>query len=153
MPGSLSHSVANVVAQLLVDLDHCTAPASDGSWPVYATREPDRPDDCVTVYNTTGIIGGRDTPTNERAEYNGFQVRIRGNDHETAYAKALAIALAFDSSVSKKTVTVSDRTGTGTSQYTVWSIKRTSDVLSLGAETPTSRRSVFTLNATISLRE
>ena len=152
MPGSLTHSPAVVVKHLLVALSQGTLPENDGSWPVYATQEPTKPDSTITVYDTTGITGDRDTPTNERPENNGIQVRVKSPNYAAGYTKSSAIALAMDG-VTKNAVNIPDATGTGSTDYTVWTVIRTSDVLSLGKESPTSRRDLFTINALVSLRQ
>lgn len=152
MPGTLTHSPADVIRRLLIQLGHGTTPEDSGEWPIYVATEPDSPDNAITLYDTAGINQGDHMIDGERQEKHGFQVRIRGWDHTTGYTKAREIAVGMDQNVDRTSATVPDSTGAGVS-YTVWSITRSSDVLSLGRDTPQSKRHIFTINAVTSLRE
>ena len=147
MPQTLSHSPAQIVRQLLIDLSLGTLPSASGSWPVYATHEPNTPDDCVTVYDTAGTDDGRSMISGELWGHDGFQVRVRGKDHDTGWLKADAIQAGLAESVYDRTVRVSS------SAYLVHAITRIGDVLTLGTEAPTSKRSLFTINATLSVKQ
>lgn len=141
MPGSLSHSPAKVTRDLLIQ----AGLGSDGgtSWPVFATSEPDAPDNAITVYNAAGRGQGTTAPDGEVQESHGVQVRVRCATEETGYAKARAIAVALDA-VANALITIA-----GT-QYMVQLIDRSGDVLSLGKD-PSSSRRLFTLNALVTL--
>ena len=153
MPGSLSHAPSVVVQNLLIALGIGTRQSADGAWPVYATQEPTKPDEVITIYDTEGRTGNRDAPTKERPEYNGIQIRVRGQNYADGHTKAEAIAIALDSSVFKTAVSVPDASGTGSTSYMVWMMRRISGPLALGKESPTSRRDLFTINAEVSLRQ
>jgi len=148
MPGPLGHSPADVVAQLVVDQGWGIEYADDNTdWPVFANGEPDLPDNCVTVYDTTGVDQGRMQVTGERAESDGFQVRVRGKTRKDAFAKVREIAVGFDTDVYGATVNLDGVA------YRVHSVKRNGDPLFLGAATPGSKRVLFTLNCVVSLRQ
>lgn len=147
MSGSLTHSPAEVVRQLLVDLSLGTLPSAGGSWPICATQELDSPDNAMTVYDTSGRLDGRTMTDGEQQEHYGFQVRVRSATHEAGHAKANAIAVALDQSVLLEVVTVE------TSVYLVQAVSRTTNVLPIGKETGLSKRSLFTINAVVSLRQ
>ena len=85
--------------------------------------------------------------TGQRQEHPGFQIGVRAANHQTGYVKAKAIAIALDEDVKYTGVTVSATT------YIVYAVSRSSDVLALGKETPNSKRDLFTINATASLRQ
>jgi hypothetical protein len=144
----LDHTPSDVVRRLLIDLGQ----GSDGgTWPVYSTNEPDSPDDCITVYDTTGRDYGRDH-LGERSEHPGIQVRIRASDAYDGFKKAQAVAVAMDRVV-RQTVDLDALVGTGITQYFVYEISRTGNVLPLGKEMPASERTLFTINAVVTLRQ
>lgn len=143
----MSHTASDIVRWLLIDQGLGTDPEDSAAWPVYDAREPDQPDNCLTVYTTEGLDHGRLMPTGESAGLLGIQVRIRSRDERTGAAKAGAIKKAFEEDVYDETVTV-DATS-----YVVCCMARIGDVLTLGDESPTSRRKVHTVNAMVSIRE
>lgn len=146
MPGALSHSPADVIRRLLIQLGVGVAPGSS-PWPVFITNEPDEPDNCITVYDTTGRGQGRVQITGEKDGHYGFQVRIRSSTSEVGYVKANAIAEALDRQVNRDVVTI------GSSQYCIHAVSGRGDILPLGNESPVSERSLFTLNALTYLLE
>ena len=147
MSGSLDHSPSQIIRQMLVDLSLGTLPSEDDDWPIFATNEPDTPDSVITVYDTLGKLDGRTQVDGKLQIHHGFQVRIRDANTRNGYSKANAIAIALDESTYQETVTISD------SIYLVHSVSRTTDVLPIGKETPTSKRNIFTINATATLRQ
>ena len=149
MPGTLTHSPADVMRWLLIDMGHGTDPATEplGLWPAYAGGEPATPDEVITVYDTAGVIDGFTMTDGEAQERHGIQIRVRSATHRRGYNKSRAIAVALDQDVYQETVTID-----GTA-YLVWTATRTTDVLAIGKESPTSKRSIFTLNALVSMRQ
>lgn len=144
MSGTLTHSPAVILARLLIGQGLGTAPdGTDTSWQVFETSEPDRPDECLTVFDTAGRDHGRTSPDGLRHEHEGVQVRVRSRTHDAGWAKAQAVALALDA-VNHAVASV------GASSYTVVAAVRTAPVLSLGAD-PASRRRLFTVNALLAL--
>ncbi len=146
MSGALSNSPSQVIQQLLVDLGVGTLPSADGSWPISASQERDKPDAVITVYDTAGVPDGRTMIDGVMQEHYGFQVRIRSTTHATGYTKASEIQNVIDSSVQNTSVTVSS------SVYAVASITRTGSIIALGKE-PSSKRSLFTINAVVAIRQ
>lgn len=149
MPGTLLHSPADVIRRLLIDLGLGLDPSpttAEVTWPVYATTEPSVPDNCITVYDTTGYDEGRTAPDSERQEHHGFQVRIRSATFATGYVKARAIATAMDAQY-QDVMTLDG------SRYLVHCITRIGDVLPIGKETPNSKRDIFTINCKAALRK
>ena len=153
MSGTLTHSPADVVRNLLIDLGLGTAPADGGAWPVYVAQEPNSPDSVITVYDTSGILDGRFMVSGEVQENHGFQVRVRCANTWRGYEKAQEIAVALDESTSLKTVSVGDDAGTGDQTYTVYAVSRKGGVISLGKDTPRTKLNLFTINAVVSLRQ
>jgi hypothetical protein len=142
----LHHSQSDVLRWLLISLGIGTDPTTEGSWPIHASSEPDSPDDLITVYDTTGVTSGRIQRTGETVEHRGITIQVRGTDHQTAWAKADALRVALDESISTSPVTI------GGYSYVVYAVTVKSGPLSLGTE-PNTNRFLFTINAVMSLRQ
>ena len=146
----LVHSPADIVAQLLIDLGLGTDPTTNGTWPIYVGREPTIPDNCITVYDTAGVDDGRSMIDGETWNHYGFQVRVRSVDHRTGWVKADTISSTMAMNVLRTSTTITDSDGTKTN-YRIQCIARIGDTLKLGKEVPTSKRDIFTVNATMTL--
>lgn len=148
MPGTLTHSPARIVAQMLIGMGHGTNPLAEplGDWPVYADAEPPLPDSVITVRDTAGRDGGREHVQGERAEHHGILIRVRSSTHEGGYAKARALAVALDQDVYQESLSISG------SSYRVHCVTRTGDVIVLGKQLPQNKRSLFTINALVAVR-
>ena len=147
MPGTLTHSPADVLRDLLIGLAVGTAPSAAGNWPIFVAGEPDTPDNCITVYDTAGTLEGRSMIDGEKQEHHGIQIRVRANDYPTGYTKARTVATTLDTSVYQNSASI------GASVYVVQSVSRTTDVIPLGKENPLSKRDLFTINALVSLTQ
>ncbi len=153
MTGSLTFSQADVIAQLLIDLGIGTDPTANGDWPIYVSEEPNEPDNVITVFATVGTQDGRTMIDGEVQEHEGIQIRVRSAGYDTGNRKADELKIAIDQTIERDTVQVASVIGTGTLDYFVQAVSRVSGPLSLGKETPTSHRNVFTINAIVALRE
>ncbi|MCK9568737.1 minor capsid protein [Candidatus Pacearchaeota archaeon] len=147
MSGSLTHTPANVLQYLMVDLGLGTLPTSSGNWPIYNANEPDTPDNCITLRDVAGVTHGREQITGVIQEHEGIQIRIRSTDHATGWTKANAIKVALDSSIAMNSVSIT------TSTYMVHAVTRKSGPFDIGTESPSSKRRLFTINAVVSLRQ
>lgn len=146
MPGLLHHSQAKIVQEILIAYSLGSRPQGADAWPVYATKEPDTPDDVITVYNTTGVVGANTQVDGEYWEEHGVQIRVRCALDEVGYLKAKQIANLLDVDILREPVAIDG------SNYCIHCINRTSDVLSLGTMVGSNRR-LFTVNALAYLRE
>lgn len=142
----MTHSPADVIRRLLIQLGLGSDPPA-APWPVYAGKEPGVPDNVITVRTTEGTDDGRDMISGEVWGHPGFQVRVRASDYVTGRTKADAIGDALATGVYQTVVAI------GASRYFVHAVTHIGDVIDLGAETPSSQREVFTLNATCVVRE
>ena len=145
MSGPLNHSPADIVRHLLKNEGYGTLPEEREDWPLNISMEPDKPDNCITLYDTQGRDFGFTAPDRERQVMEGIQIKVRAIDHPTGFTKANALAIAIDR-ISEEVLMI-DAT-----QYIIHRIRRTSDVLVLGQEKPQSNRHLFTINAVVSLR-
>jgi hypothetical protein len=141
----LSHSPAKIVRQLLINSE-VARQVPLVPWPVYALSEPESPDDVLTVFNTSGVDHGRLMPTGERSQHEGIQVRVRAASEEEGYIKSMEVAEFFDR-VLRVEVALGDNT------YILHSFNRTSPVISLGKESPESKRYLFTINGLLLVEE
>lgn len=147
MSVALLHSPGDITRWLLIGLGLGADPEESTVWPIFATSEPDAPDNCLTLYDTTGSDDGSSMIDGELYTHHGVQVRIRAATHSGGgYAKASAIRHALAELVHDETVHV------GATTYLVQCYARIGEVLTLGKDAPNSKRSLFTLNATVSLK-
>jgi hypothetical protein len=142
--GGLNHSPADIIAQVLVDLGQGTI-APDQPWPTAVSNEAQGGDRAITTYDTEIVKHSRAHVSGEVVEHFGVQVRVRAETHKVAFAKANLIARVLDEDVALTTTTIESST------YLVYSVSRRSGPLALGKDVPTSSRSVFTINVTVSL--
>ncbi len=150
MAMTLSNSPAEIVRALLILLGLGTDPSpwSTGvgnPWPVIVEGEPNAPDNLLKVTDTVGHDDGRNMTEGEVNYHHGFQIKVRSSDHPTGYAKTDSIRTAIATAVGGTSVTV------GVHTYQVWCVAHIGPVLPIGKETPSSKRSLFTLNATLSV--
>lgn len=143
---SLSHHQAQIIARLLVRLGLGTLAGAGGAWPVYYRREPPTPDEVITVYGTPGGRGGgRVMISGEYLGYYGFQVRVRSQNPSDGYLKADEIATTLAEGCYQEYVEIDGV------DYFIHCVTGIGDVMDLNKETPTSKRNIFTLNASASI--
>lgn len=152
MSGALSHSPADVLRRALIDLALGVDPtdAAQDAWPIFAGDSqsiPDSPDNLLFVSDTQGTIDGWTQIDGEAQEAEGFQVLVRGRDHNIGWAKADAIKVTLDG-IKLRQVGMPDLT-----RYLLWNVSRSGAVIPVGKESPTSKRRIFTINGTLSIRK
>jgi hypothetical protein len=144
----LLHSPAEIVRQLLIDLglgvNKNVEPA--GAWPVFYDSRPGDPDSLIVVTDTQGRDFGFSQLDGSMIEHFGFQVYVRARTHEDGWPKARQIATALDRNCCRVSVTLKGTT------YCIASVTRSSQVLRLGKEIEATKRSQFSINATVALR-
>lgn len=145
MTVALTHTPAHILQVLLIELGVGTNPSLNGLWPIYIGNEPDEPDDVITIYNTSGLAGYRSAIDNIRQEYPGIQVRVRGSTNKEVGTRAHLIAATIDQQILRESVTID-----GVS-YCIHSVMRTGTVMDIGKETGVAKRSLFTINALITV--
>lgn len=141
----MAHSAADVVRTVLVLLGGGENPPSV-TWPIFVGNEPPTPDNSITLYDTEGVDSGRSMIDGELWGYYGIQLRVRSTDHVTGAARANLLRRYLAEYVSYYTVTISSHS------YLIHSISNIGRALSLGKESPTSKRHLFTVNALVSVR-
>lgn len=147
----LDHDAADIVRYLLIDIGLGTDPSDNGLWPIYDQSQNDKTDNAIFCFDTEGVTHGRNMVTGEIQQYYGVQVMVRCNRRNDGKAKAKAIEYALDRTVRLNTVSIAQDTGTATSNYTVWSFKRTSQLLPLGTDIPNGKRYLWTINGIVAV--
>lgn len=141
----LIHSPADIVRRVLVSIGAGTAPESAGGWPVFSSKEPDSPDQTLTVYNMAGFSDGRFMFDGELFYHPGIHVRVRALTSPAGATKAHSVRNLM-SQVLDEQVTID-----GT-PYLIHCLGKITEVRELGDESPTSKRQVFTIEAVAALR-
>lgn len=151
MPGILPHAPSRIIRQLLVDLGLGTLGGeTDGDWPVFYSNLPDQPDDCIVIIDDENPVYERHMTDGTRAnEFEGYFIRIRSDKYDEGYLKAETIARTLDlkANVYRRLVVVGGVT------YRVHSVNRDSDVVPLGKSIDGSKRSLFAVSATSSIKK
>lgn len=150
---ALTNSPADVVRYALIAGGLGTLPLSEGLWPIFAWQEPDQPDDVVTVYDTSGVVQGRSHNDGQVLEHYGVQIRVRTSIPKNGNTKIRAILEFLDRTINQTVVNVPYDTGTGYSVYCIHAVSRSGTILSLGKDTPTTKRTLFTVNVSVSLSQ
>ena len=150
----MDNSPAEVMTQLLADLGLGVEGGTDGDWPVYTGNEPPSPDNVLTVYNTLGTsvkyqasnraAGGRVVGKVESMY--GVMIRARSSDPKVGWDKLDEIAQTLTEEY-RRTVTLDGHT------YLFHCVSNVGNVLDAGKEAPTSKRNLFTLNMTATIKQ
>jgi hypothetical protein len=107
---ALTHSPADIISRVLIELNLGSDPGDALAWPVYVAEEPMPsavvPDELIVVTDTTGTNDGRAMPTGERQEHHGIQVKVRARIHPTGWERAELICEAMNEQILRRVVTV-----------------------------------------------
>lgn len=147
MSTQLTHFPADILAQVLINNGLGSDPTGTGAWPIRSAMEVSSPDNVITVYDTAGRQHGRTQPDGEIQEHYGIQVRVRATDPTTGRRKANDIRVFLSETLYNATVTI------GTAQYVVHDSNGLGPVLSLGKDVSNTKRSLFTVNGTVPIRQ
>lgn len=149
------HSPAEILRKLLIDMELAVEPdlTDPDDWSVFTNAEPSKPDNVITVYDTTGVQHGR-VMQGEFIEDYGIQIRFRGSDQGSIHPKARTVKVHLAEVLQPNTlVTVTTRVGTAT--YNVHALSKFGSLLNLGKDRTNSNLRLNTLNlmATITRTE
>lgn len=112
------------------------------AWPVFANGEPEMPDSCLMWFPAASRVHGRDHVEGVTHEHFGVQLTVRAARESAGWVKARALANSLDRETTLVNVTIDGST------YLVYSIGRTTGVLSLGKDdASTSKRRYYTIEA------
>lgn len=142
----MTHSPADVLLQLLIDLGTVSDPTGTGEWRGYVDKEPERPDEVVTIFNTKAFDNGRLMVGEVQGAY-GIQVRVRAKTPTVGWAKAHAIQSVLESTIVRNFVVL------GAARYSVHCVVKIGRVLTIGKESQTSQRSIYTINCGVQITQ
>lgn len=143
----LDHSPADILRYALVALGVGTLPDDVDEWPIAVDTEPDEPESVITIKDTVGMNDGRVMFNGAQQLHPGVQVRIRAPKHNNGgWLKADSIRKAMNESVYQEEVTIDSK------RYLLHCCSNVSQVIPLGKDVPRSKRSIFTINALVSVR-
>lgn len=149
MPGSLAHTPADVLAQWLSDNGHGTIESlgttGPSDWPIVVGKLTADPDDAIAVSDQQGRDEGRDMVTGEVLGQHGIQILLRAMKQNEGQVKINSIFVAV-SALLRSSVTI------GASTYLIQCVDPVGFPIPLGTE-PGTRRDLFSLNATMSVRQ
>lgn len=146
VPDVEAYSPADILRRVMITLGIGTDPAAGGDWPAFTGQEPTSPDDVITTYDTTGQTDGRFQVDGGLWDHFGVQIRVRAENHNVGWIKAHGIRKRLTEEVYDEYITL------GSVRYKV-NVSKVGTVLALGKETNVSRRSLFTINLYVTLRE
>ena len=147
--GTLDHSPAEICKHAIVDMGHGVDPSASSTtaWMTYSDGFPDKGNDSmIVVQSADGRDHGREHVSNKRVESHGVRVLIRSAAYTAGFVKGNAIGQSMDSFLDR-TVNI------GGTRYVVKNFIRTSDVLFLGRDLPSSKRFLFSINAQVNLEK
>ena len=146
MAGNLSHTPAEIVAQLMRLWDPTLL--------VYDTNEPDQYDLVTTVYDTEGRSDGRAMVDGELWDHVGIQARIRSSQHLDGERLANRIRTFWAQSINQAVIGMLNDDGTPDgSRYLIWCLSKIGQVICIGKNVPPTKRSIFTINALTTIDE
>ena len=140
----LLHNPSRIIQKVLISLGLGSASATS-SWPVFYSNEPSQPDNCITVYDTAGRHDGRAMTDGETWLHQGFMVRVRSKDNTTGWQKSEMIRKSLGEDIYALTVIIDSI------YYVVQCVAQIGQTIPLGKD-PDSNRSLFTINALISVK-
>lgn len=147
---NLQHEESVILRQLFIDggMGGDASLNPTVAWPVYATNEPSTPDNCISIWDTTGQVQARAMNSGQLIQKCGFQVRVRATDSLTGKVKANALQTWMAQNVYQADVTLNDAAGNNWN-YVVWAIINIGNVLAIGLDKPDTQRELFTINAMV----
>ena len=148
MPTSyLPEAFGVIIRDLLINRSLGEVYNTPGTWPVFVANTPDSPDNCLTVFETTGVQNGREMIGGAYFEQKGLQILVRSNTYPVGDSKARDIAKDFTETLSPYTLFQAD----SNEYYRIHNISKSSGPIPAGRETEASKRYLFTINFTVTL--
>lgn len=140
----MKYTPYRVIAELIKELGLGSNPQDGAPWSVFAQQIPNDPDQAISVFTNGMPTQGRIQRTGETVAHEGFQVRIRDVDQNSAGEKAQEIYKSFET-VIRKRITVEEEV------YEVPAIHNTMTVAFIGLDE--NNRPNFVLNCKAVVRQ
>lgn len=134
VPVGITASPARIVQRLLVENGWASDPDLTivGTWPAYYDNEPDLPDNCITIYDTTPALDSDLMLSGEQTQHEGITIRIRSKDHDVGASMTRQLLKQLTEQVYFKYLTI------GSHQYLVQCFAQLS-IVRLGRDSKTKR--------------
>lgn len=113
MSGTLRHSPAHIVRNLLISLGGGTPPSAGNAWPMFINNEPALPDECITVYDTNLVHQSRDMRGGEVSEVYGIQVRLRASESALGFNKISSLMQMLDTQILNSQIVIPEAVSVG----------------------------------------
>lgn len=140
----MKHLEADVIAQLIIDLNMGTESVDGGDWPVYVNSIGDQPHQAISVYTNDMPRQGRTHKDGKTQGLYGFYIRVRDETQQLAHSKMNELMMKFDSIIRKR-VTVEDQ------NYEIQGINQLMTPAFLGPDT--NARVSFSLSCSAAIKE
>jgi hypothetical protein len=144
IPRYLNHSPAEITAKMMADMGITEAFDGD-NWPTLVNSEPNLPDNCITVYDTTPRVDARFMTNGAWGRHHGIQIRVRGTTSPVAWTRLNAIYEQLDRDAYTETVALDSNT------YEVHAFHGSVPTF-MGKDVPGGKRTFWVLNGTITIR-
>lgn len=147
MDKNLQHSPGQVIQHYLVAQAIGTDPTAGADWSCFYSMMPDTPDKCLAVYDSESVLQGRFQIDGAYYERYGVQVLVRTSPTAVSvgWRKCKEITEDFEKTVNRSYVPY------GGDTYRLHAISRTSAILPLGRESPSSFRFLFSMNFLVNM--
>jgi hypothetical protein len=142
--GLIQHAPSDVIRWAIIHFGDGTDPTLSPlqAWPVYDDIEPPTPDNCVSVFSTTPEPGQRNMVSGDYPFHYGFMVRVRAQTSSGALLKIKTIETRLSQQLYDQVITI------GGVNYVIHSVSIKSGPLRSGLDSPSTKRSIYTLNCT-----
>lgn len=138
------HAPSEVIVAYIIKGKYGSHPDNNLEWPAFAGRQPDDPENIITITDTAPSLEGRIQKTGETINHPGIQVFVRSSDYLQGWHKISKLATLFDA-VKRTEVRVENR------RYRIEAATIESGPMTLGQD-PT-KRMLFTLNLILTIKE
>jgi len=144
----ISSSPAYILATFMIEneIGSVTNPSSNLDWPLFISREPKKPANCITIFDTIPVKQFRYMSTGKVFENYGLQLRIRCNNYVDGWTKLEQINSTLDTL--KNELVVVDL-----NEYIIQNVTRTSGVVSLGADVDSPELRIYTSNLIMTMKK
>lgn len=137
-------SPATIIANYLTGLAVMTVPSAEDDWPLYISNLPDSPDNAAVIFNTTPIKDAKLMDDGSIIQHYGIEILLRSIIDEDGWDKCNILSGELDI-LRNVFVSINDST------YKIHNVTRLGGINSLGSESDSRRRNLFSMNFTVSI--
>jgi len=141
----ISVSPASILKEFVSDELDELLDSGETAWSIYIGAQPPTPSNCITIYDTQGILDGRLIDDGEVITHFGIQIRVRSKEYEDGWEKITDICSILNAG-KNETITKDSV------DYLLNGANQTTPVTPLGVEIESKRRFLFTVNYILTLK-